>query len=801
MRITGFQYLSGPNVYEDSGGLVVVTELPQPAGPGRPLPVSPERCEPVFAALGLAELGRDWAGLRIGLGEVLCRVAGALLARCSIHPPPVRMLERAGTRLVAFLGCEHERVGLLAWDCACKALLACRPGEEASDDFRTALAAFERAARRLGADLNTLVLARAAARLDVPWYRLDVPGQFVQIGQGAHRRFLRHTTADSTGFVSRHMAQNKALTNRLLRAAGVPVLPMREVGSEAEAINAAESLGYPVVVRPCRGGGKAVGVNLAGAEAVAAAFRRVAAEHGTALVERFAAGEDHRVLVAGGRVVSVTRRNAAGDTAVDATAALHPENRRILERAAAVLQLGTVGIDFMIADVARPWQEAGGLVRALNALPDLPPQQLADPGSSAAEDIVRALLPPGGDGRIPTCGITGSLGKTTTANMVARILAVAGLQVGRCTTVGVSVGEERLRSGDCAGGVWARELLLNPLVEAGVFELARGGLLKDGMVIDDVEVGAVLNVRDNHIGMDGIADRGQLARIKGIVARRARRMLVLNAEDPLCLAMRDGARAGRLCLVARDAAAPALSDHLAAGGCGVFLRGAGEQAVIILCDGGRAEAVAAAAAIPATLGGLHEGKLWNAMFAAAIAHGLGMTPDRIRAGLAAFKTDFADAQGRSTIIERRGLRILLDHAFGFEALEEMARTAARLPVAGRRWLYIMRAGDVADDLVRETGRRLAGAFDRYVCTNSTMAPRPDPDAVPGLLREGLLAAGVAGRAIACIPSHEAAMRYILTQPAAGDLVAINTNMPERIIELLDGLDVASSAAGRDRDMA
>jgi cyanophycin synthetase len=716
MRITGFQYLSGPNVYEDSGGLVIVTELPEPAASGPPIPVSPERSAPVFAALGLAALGHDWAGRRLGVGECLCRIAGALLGRSSIHHAASRVLERSAARLVAFLGCEHDLLGLRAWDCACRALLACRPGQEASEDFHAALATFEQAERRLRADITTVAVARAARRLDVPWFRLNVPGQFVQLGQGVHRRFLLDTTADSTGFVSRHMSQNKALANRLLRAAGVPVLPMREVSSESDAVREAQALGYPVVVKPCRGGGgKAVSVKLASAAAVAAAFRRAAADGDTVVVERFAAGEDHRVLAVGGRVVSVAQRRpaqvvgdgrrsvaalvealnadprraagyenllvrvpiddevvrqvlaeqglaaedvpeagrrvllrrtaniATGGTAVDVTGALHPENRRILERAAAVMQLGTVGIDFMIPDVARPWQEAGGVVLELNALPSLRPQELAHPGRSAAEDIVRALLPPGGDGRVPTCGITGTLGKTATANMVASILAVAGLRVGRCTTVGVTVGEERLRSGDCAGGIWARELLLNPLVEAGVFELARGGLLKDGLVIDEVDVGAVLNVRDDHIGMDGIADRGQLARIKGIVARRARRMLVLNAEDRLCLALRDGARAERLCLVARDPAAPALHDHLAAGGCGVFLRGAGEQAAIMLSDGGSAATVTAATAIPPTLGGLHEGQLWNAMFAVAIAHGLGMTLDRIRAGLAACRTDLADA--------------------------------------------------------------------------------------------------------------------------------------------------------------
>jgi len=49
----------------------------------------------------------------------------------------------------------------------------------------------------------------------------------------------------------------------MLGAAGVPVLPMMEVSSEAGAVAAAERLGYPVVVKPCHGGqGRAVALNL-----------------------------------------------------------------------------------------------------------------------------------------------------------------------------------------------------------------------------------------------------------------------------------------------------------------------------------------------------------------------------------------------------------------------------------------------------------------------------------------------------------------------------------------------------------
>jgi cyanophycin synthetase len=104
-----------------------------------------------------------------------------------------------------------------------------------------------------------------------------------------HRRFLFDSTSDATGAVSRLMSQDKHLTNRLLRAAGVPVLAMAEVMNEAAAITAAERIGYPVVVKPCHGGqGRAVAVHLTDAAQVAAAYRQASADRDSVVVEKFA---------------------------------------------------------------------------------------------------------------------------------------------------------------------------------------------------------------------------------------------------------------------------------------------------------------------------------------------------------------------------------------------------------------------------------------------------------------------------------------------------------------------------------
>ena len=136
---------------------------------------------------------------------------------------------------------------------------------------------------------------------------------------------------------------------------------------------------------------------------------------------------------------------------------------------------------------------------------------------------------------VPTAGVTGSVGKTTTCRMLAHILTHEGFRVALSTTQGAYVGREILKAGDMAGGESAGRLLADPRVRSGVFELARGGLIADGMVLSSIDAGAVLNVHDNHIGLNGMNSREDLARVKSEVVRRARKIAVLNADDPLCV--------------------------------------------------------------------------------------------------------------------------------------------------------------------------------------------------------------------------------------------------------------------------
>ena len=85
------------------------------------------------------------------------------------------------------------------------------------------------------------------------------------------------------------------------------------------------------------------------------------------------------------------------------------------------------------------------------------------------------------------------------------------------------------------GPVSARMVLADPQIDIAILETARGGLLRAGMGVPEVNVGAVLNVQSDHLGLKGIDTLEQLADVKRVVIEVAKDCAVLNADDPLVL--------------------------------------------------------------------------------------------------------------------------------------------------------------------------------------------------------------------------------------------------------------------------
>jgi cyanophycin synthetase len=677
------------------------------------------------------------------------------------------------------------------------------------------------------------LLAEATA-LDIPATPLE--NGYVLFGQGKRQRLIRGTMTDATGFLAVQFAGDDKTVERLLLKLGLPVFQKRAVDNRHDATTAAEAIGYPVVVKPPgKDPASGVGKVVDSAKQLIPAFDEIRRVHRHVVVETHVAGRTHRLLVIGGKMAAAARcvpasvigdgvhtvgqlvdafnrewplvinsearallgqygytveavpaageqvalrrsgDPARGGIAVDVTDEVHPDVRDAAVLAADAIGLDVAGVDFVSTDICRSYTEVGGAIRAVNSRPSL--QMHRAPARGAARNVARPLLdhlfPPGTSARIPIAAVTGTNGKTTTCRMLAHILRRSGLAVGLASSAGTYVDDHRLNKLDSAGAGPARRLLRDRRVDAAVLETARGALVRFGLGFDCCNVAAVLNVTNDHLGQYGIRTLDQMARIKRLVVESARDAAVLNADDPRCLAMREHVKGPRVWLVSRRPDHPEVANHVVGGGAAVVLTGNVGEDVVELHDGARRTRLFAVANLPATFGGLAVHNLENAMFAAALAFGMGMPIDTVRQGLQEFHSSYEMNPGRFNFYEGHPFRVFFDYAHNEAGFRAICDVVHRLEVEGRRICAITMAGDRSEDQMVLVAGIVAPHFDRFVCfTSSDLLRGRRIDEIPAILRAALAANGIADENIEVVLDEKEAIDATLRSAQPGDLVAL-----------------------------
>lgn len=488
-----------------------------------------------------------------------------------------------------------------------------------------------------------------------------------------------------------------------------------------------------------------------------------------------------------------TANLSTGGTAIDQTDEIHPENAAICRRAALVVGLDVAGIDFVAPDIRRSVRETGGGIIEVNAAPGF--RMHLEPFEGWARDIARpvvdTLFPKGATGRIPVLAVTGTNGKTTTSRMVAHILRGAGLTVGLAGTTGIWVDDERIATGDCAGPRSARQVLRDPTVEAAVLEAARGGILREGLGFDACDVGAVLNVAEDHLGLHGVETVADLARVKAVVVESVRRdgCSVLNADDPLTLAMRRdaGGRIALFSLKGGEAMPPALRAHVAAGRLAVVHEDGPGGGEIVVHDDRRRLPLMAAAEIPATLGGAALFNVANACAAVAMTYAAGIAPPVIRAALGGFTTSFRHSPGRLNLHDAGGVRVILDYAHNPAGLAALAALVARLRPRHRRVIGLVSTpGDRRDEDMHAMGAIAAGAFDEVVTRELPERRGRAVGEVMRLIADGAAAAGLPAERLHQVADERQAVEFALSLARPGDLVVLTPTDVEWAWERVQG---------------
>ncbi|WP_299876641.1 Mur ligase family protein [uncultured Cocleimonas sp.] len=341
---------------------------------------------------------------------------------------------------------------------------------------------------------------------------------------------------------------------------------------------------------------------------------------------------------------------------------------------------------------------------------------------------------------VPTALVTGTNGKSTSVRLSAHILKQAGIRCGVTSTDFIKVGDTIIDKGDYSGPGGARMLLRHKQTEAAVLEVARGGLLRRGLPIPQVDVALVTNVAEDHLGQYGINSVEALTAAKMMVAKAAKKQLILNADDKNIVRFAEhtlkqieqheqtGKTTGlNVSKIAQEPLAEYLPEKIvwfslketnpvimaarenAQAVC--FLR---DDCIIYAVDKNTPEnetVIINANDIPMTLQGAAVHNVQNALGAVALTKALGVNDSDIHKALSTFKSDAEDNPGRGNMFEYRGAKIILDFAHNVHSMDAMAKTLANIP-AKRKILMLCHAGDRSNAEIK-------------AMTTSSMAMKPD----------------------------------------------------------------------------
>jgi cyanophycin synthetase len=496
--------------------------------------------------------------------------------------------------------------------------------------------------------------------------------------------------------------------------------------------------------------------------------------------------------------LTLTGNMSTGGISIDRTDEAHPDNVEIAEEAARVVGLDVAGIDFIAPDLAEPVRETGGAIVEVNAAPGFRMHTHPTVGEPqyVAKPVVDLLFPAGAPSRIPIVAVTGTNGKTTSARMIAHIFKGMGRQVGLTSTDGILIDERLVLSADASGPRSARMVLQNPRVDFAVFEVARGGILREGLGYERNDVGVVLNISSDHLGLRGIDTLRQLAAVKQVVIEAVPRdgCGVLNADDPLVAAMRRHCSGDLVYFSMRDDN-ELVEDHCRRGGRAFVLEDGRLGEGIVLRQGRRHTLVAPVSAVPASFGGRARMNVANALAAAAAAHAAGAHLHDIRAGLRSFSTSYEVAPGRLNLFELGGFRVLVDYCHNVAGMHMLGDFVARLTeappggdiVVHRRIGVIGSPGDRRDRDIRELGEAAAAYFDALVVREDVNPRGRERGAAAELVAAGANTAmrkGARCRSVEVLPDELDAARLALDRANPGDLVVVCADRVEAVVHEL-----------------
>jgi len=372
---------------------------------------------------------------------------------------------------------------------------------------------------------------------------------------------------------------------------------------------------------------------------------------------------------------------------------------------------------------------------------------------------------------IPAVLVTGTNGKSTTVRLTEAILSEAGIIAGASSTDGIRVNRETIEKGDYSGPEGARSTMRNKEVEIAVLEVARGGILRRGLPVYDVDAAVITNIAEDHFGDYGVNSIPDMAQTKFIVSKGLTKngTIVLNADDSAIIAFAKNI-SNPICWFSLTPENPQIQNQIVSGGRAVFLDGR----KIIYVENQAQISLLNVDDIPITMNGTARYNISNCLGAICLMKVLNINNDAIISGLKNFTNSFENNPGRGNYFKKNGVSILMDFAHNPHGVSALLDMAKRYP-AKRKLILMSQAGDRSNtDIQNLVNEAMSLNPDRVHITemNEKYLRGRKLGEVPNVFKNAFLSHGLNDKAIELYPDNPSGVTAALDWAQDGDFLLL-----------------------------